>query len=151
MQMVDLAKMRDLCNVLEISLLQIIQDEVDESVRDLDSWLASDLEVETIGRLNSSVERLFKIKLERFTEVCFFSISVLFYQGLQIYNLYLCFVQLKKRSLNTLSYWDAIPVPFEEKQEFLSLIYYVDVDSVDEITEANALSLKFINKVSFGF
>lgn len=50
-----------------------------------------------------------------------------------------------------LSYWDALHVSFEEKQEFISLAYYVGVESVDEITGANCLSLEFIDKVSFWF
>lgn len=69
--------MRDLCNVLGLNLLQRIQDEVDESVRDIDSWLASDLRVETIHRLNNCVEGLCKIKLDRFGEVCFLNSLVL--------------------------------------------------------------------------
>lgn len=69
MQMVDLSKMRDLCNILGISLLQRLRDEVDDSVGDIGSWLASDLGVGTINRLDSSVERLLKVRLERFNEV----------------------------------------------------------------------------------
>lgn len=72
MQMTNVSKMRDLCSVLGINLLQRIRDEVDDSIRDIDSWLANDVRVETSDHLNSSVERLFKIKLERYTEVCFF-------------------------------------------------------------------------------
>lgn len=65
--------MRDLCSVLGISLLQRMRDEVDDSIEDVDSWLTSHVRVETSDRLKSSVERLFKIKLERYNEVCSFS------------------------------------------------------------------------------
>jgi hypothetical protein len=69
--MADLSKLRDLCNVLGLDMLQRIHEEVDESIRDIDSWAKSDLRVETVHRLNSCVEGLSKIKLDRFTEVCF--------------------------------------------------------------------------------
>lgn len=42
-------------------------------------------------------------------------------------------------------------MPFEDKKERICLAYYIDVDSANEITEANALSLEFINKVSLWF
>lgn len=50
-----------------------------------------------------------------------------------------------------ISYWDTLLLPFEKKQELISLVYYVEVVSEDEITEASTLSLEFVNKVSLWF
>jgi hypothetical protein len=69
--MANLFKMRELCDALGLNLLQTIREEVDQSVVDIEPWLASDLEVETTDRLNKSVEKLCNLRLERFGEVCF--------------------------------------------------------------------------------
>ncbi|CAL4901591.1 unnamed protein product [Urochloa decumbens] len=120
--MADLSKIRDLCDVLGFNLLQKIRAEVDRSVKDINSWLASDLKDETADRLNEYVETLSRIKFDTFSD-------------------------LKRRALAILSYWDVLHVPFDAKKEFTSLLYYVSVDSEAEITQANALSLEFIKKV----
>ncbi|CAL4901590.1 unnamed protein product [Urochloa decumbens] len=122
LQMADLSKIRDLCDVLGFNLLQKIRAEVDRSVKDINSWLASDLKDETADRLNEYVETLSRIKFDTFSD-------------------------LKRRALAILSYWDVLHVPFDAKKEFTSLLYYVSVDSEAEITQANALSLEFIKKV----
>jgi hypothetical protein len=50
--------------------------------------------------------------------------------------------------MSIVSYWNTLLVPFEKKQELISLVYYMQLESENEITASSALSLEFVNKVS---